>query len=132
MTQVILAFNRWHECLNPHHVAIMHGDEVIEASGFGQPKGVRLRSWYDYISEHPDVELRVIRHNDPEAVWDKCLSQVGKPYDWRWYVGMLTRSRKWQDDAAWVCHELIVWALGFNWRTTWIRPAHLYAFTEGE
>jgi uncharacterized protein YycO len=132
MTHVILAFHRFHPWLNPHHVAIVHGDQVIEASGFGRPTGVRLRSLYDYLNEHPTTELRTVHHADPEAVWQKCLSQVGKPYDWRWYIGMLSGSRKWQDDSAWTCHELIVWALGFNWRTTWIRPVHLYAFSEAE
>lgn len=53
---LVLAFNRWHKWLNPHHIAIVHGDEVIEASGFGQPKGVRLRSLMDYMDEHPDME----------------------------------------------------------------------------
>lgn len=132
MTHVVLAFNRWHRRLNPHHVAIVHGDEVIESNGFGRPTGVRLLSLYDYMQAHPDTELRTIIHADPEAVWTRCLSQVGKPYDWAWYVGMLMRSRDWQDDAAWVCHELVLWALGYNWRMPWVRPVHLYAITEGE
>ena len=132
MTHVVIAFNRWRPWLNPHHCAIVYDDQVIESSGFGQPKGVRLRSLYDYMIEHPDIELRTIRYHNPDAVWRRCLSQVGKKYDWYWYLGLLTRSRKWQEDEAWVCHELILWALGYNWRMPWIRPVHLYEITEAE
>ena len=47
MTHVVLAFNRWHRWLNPHHVAIVHGDEVIESNGFGRPRGVRTITTYE-------------------------------------------------------------------------------------
>ena len=129
MTHVTLAFNRLAPWLNPHHVAIINGDQVIESNGYGQPKGVRMRSLVEYMDEHPDMELRRYDHDDPEAVWQFCMDQVGKPYDWLWYVGFLLRNRDWQDDAAWVCHEMLIVALGAQVSAHWSRPVHLYRLT---
>lgn len=140
MTRIVLAFNRWHPL--PFgartHVALVHGDDVIEASAFGRPKGVRTGSLYPYINDHPGVELRSIRHPNPEGVWDACCSQLGKPYDYGWYFAMLTRDRDWQHDDAWVCHELIAWACEaaghaiVDWTLPRLKPMDLYQLTQGD
>ena len=93
---------------------------------------MRLRSLMDYMDDHPDMELRIYDHADPQAVWDKCLAEVGKPYDWSWYIGFLLRNRHWQDPAQWVCHELLLVALDAPISAHWSRPVHLYRLTRSD
>ncbi len=140
MSKIVLAFTKLHPLIPIRHVALVHGDQIIESSGFpvrGHPAGVRMRSLYDFMDQHPDMELRYFEHPDPELVWKVCLPHIGKLYDWRWYGGMFF-NRDWQDPERWVCHELIAHAC---WRAgrqivdvslPWIRPEHLYAASKGE
>lgn len=79
--------------------------EFIEAT---HGKGVVLGSLAEFLGRD-GVELRCIPHHDPAAVWARALSQVGKPYDWRFLWALIAR-RDWQDPSAWACSELIAWA----------------------
>ena len=91
------------------HVALISpdGSEVIEASGMGQPKGVRAMSMEVWASRHPGFVLRKIEHPFPDTVWQIASSQIGKSYDWFFLWGFLFR-RDWQDPEKWVCSELII------------------------
>jgi len=93
------------------HIALLSpdGSEVIEASGFGKPSGVRVMSIEVWGSKHPDYVLRKIPHPNPTGVWDAACSQLGKGYDWLYLLGWLLR-RNWHDISKWVCSELIEWA----------------------
>lgn len=130
-----LAFTRPLPFLPRTHVALIGDDAVIEANGYGSPKGVRLEPLYQFINDHPGVEIRSLAHPDPKSVWDAAMTQIGKPYDWGWYMAMLTRDRNWQSDQAWVCHELIAWACEvagkrvIDWQAPRITPTDLYKLT---
>jgi uncharacterized protein YycO len=93
------------------HVALISpdGSEVIEASGMGQPKGVRAMSMEVWASRHPGFALRKIEHPFPTLVWQIATGQLGKGYDWFFLLSYLARS-DWQDEDKWVCSELIEWA----------------------
>ena len=87
------------------HCAIIDGDEVIEAAAFG---GVRVRPLADMLADatkHAIIELP----GNAEAVIAAARSQIGKPYDWAGVLGFGFR-RRWQDDDAWFCSELVAWA----------------------
>lgn len=96
---------------NVTHVALLSpgGDEVIEASSYGEPRGVRVMALEVWREHHPAHRSLRIPHPAPKQVWGLAKSQVGKPYDYRYYLGWLFR-RNWQAEDAWVCHELICWA----------------------
>ena len=130
MTHVALAFSRIFAWLPFHHVALVHGDEIIEAVGWGKhPIGVRKRSLYDFLADHKHVQFRETE-GDPEIVWALAETQVGKPYDWSWYIGHLLGSRKWQDPHRWTCHELVFWALGYDAEVPRLTPRDLIQISE--
>jgi uncharacterized protein YycO len=120
------------------HVALISpdGSEVIEASGMGQPKGVRAMSMEIWASRHPGFALRKIEHPFPDTVWQIATGQLGKGYDWNYLWGWLMR-RLWQDPEKWVCHELIAWAcqqaghpiINMD-NPQWLTPEHLYLISQ--
>lgn len=87
------------------HVAIVDGDEVIEAIW---PR-VRVAKLADVIVSH--TELRIEDYPTPRdgEIVAAARSQIGKRYD---LLGMLGIGlhRDWQDDDAWWCSELPAWA----------------------
>lgn len=88
------------------HVAIIDGDEVIEAMA---PNGVRrfpVVQAIDHAKRAAIVELPCM---DPQAVIAAAASQLGKPYDYTAIVG-LGLHRDWQEDDAWFCSELVAWS----------------------
>ena len=88
------------------HVAIIDGDEVIEAMA---PNGVRrfpVVQAIDHAKRAAIVELPCMDH---QAVIDAAKSQLGKPYDYTAIVG-LGLHRDWQEDDAWFCSELVAWS----------------------
>lgn len=99
---------RWATWDKFSHCALVSPDKsaVIEAT-HGQP--VREVA-FDEFMERDGVELRLIPHHDPDDVWARAKSQVGKPYDWAYIYGWLFRQKSWQDLDAWACAELIAWA----------------------
>lgn len=93
------------------HVALVSpdGQHVIEASGVGEPLGVRLISRERFLAERQGVEFRTLAHPRAESVWAIAWGQIGKGYDNSYLWGWLLH-RNWQDPSRWVCQELIVWA----------------------
>lgn len=87
------------------HCAIVDGEEVIEAAAFG---GVRARPLSDMLAQATKAAM-IVLPGDPEKVIAAARSQIGKPYDWSGVLGFGFR-RRWQDDDAWFCSELVAWA----------------------
>ena len=110
------------------HCALIDGDEVIEAAA---PDGVRVRPLADLMAESSLYSIIAFPCRDPAAVIAVARAQVGAPYDWGGVVGIGFR-RRWQDDDAWFCSELIAYAFARagsplvrtdDWRVT---PRDLY------
>lgn len=105
------------------HCALVDGDYVLEAAASG---GVRARPLEDLVAEssrHAYLDIPTGKAADIHAA---ARSQLGKPYDWLGVAGIGFR-RRWQDDGAWFCSELIAWAFeaagdplfrGKPWRIT--------------
>lgn len=98
---------RWLTWWKHSHVVLVSPDarQFIEAT---HGKGVVLGNLCEFL-DRDGAELRIIRDHDPDEVWSLALSQVGKPYDWRYTFGWLFH-RDWQDPKSWSCSELISWA----------------------
>lgn len=87
------------------HVAIVDGDEVIEAVW---PK-VRVAPLADVIAKHSRYCVVDIPCQDPGAVIAAARSQIGKPYDLTALFGLLMH-RDWQEADQWFCSELVAWS----------------------
>ena len=85
--------------------AIIDGDEVIEAAAF---HGVRARPLEDMLNKASKFAILTLP-GDEAAVVAAARSQIGKPYDWQGVAGIGFR-RRWQDEDAWFCSELVAWA----------------------
>lgn len=110
------------------HVAIIDGDEVIDATG---ENGVSVRSLSQLLGDASEHEIVDIPAADPRAVIAAARAQVGKPYDWLGVLGIGFR-RRWQNDTSWFCSELVAHAFAAGgsplvrveaWRIT---PRDLY------
>jgi len=88
------------------HVALIDGDEVIEASA---PAGVRRFPVVQAIDHARKAVIVDLSCRDPQAVIAAAASQIGKPYDYTAIVG-LGLHRDWQEDDAWFCSELVAWS----------------------
>ena len=88
------------------HVALIDGDEIIEAAA---GHGVRVRPLAELLGEASEHEVIALPARSPRAVLAAARSQVGKPYDWRGVLGIGAR-RRWHDTDAWFCSELVAWA----------------------
>jgi hypothetical protein len=67
------------------------------------PRGPEWATWYDRHCLVAPLDVR-------RALYVLLTSQLGRPYDTDWiYAWPLNRN--WQDADAWVCSELIGWAL---------------------
>lgn len=110
------------------HCALIDGDEIIEAAA---GSGVRARPLAELIAESSEWEIIEIPVRNPAAVIAAARSQIGKPYDWRGVIGIGFR-RRWQDEDAWFCSELVAYAfeaagdLLFRAKRWRIRPPDLY------
>ena len=102
MSGVIRActWSRW------SHVALIDGDEVIEATA---PDGVRRFPVVQAIDHAKRGQIVSLPCRDPEAVIAAAASQLGKPYDYTAVLG-IGLHRDWQEDDAWFCSELLAWA----------------------
>ena len=87
------------------HCAVVDGGMVIEAAAF---HGVRERPLRDFMGDATKAAMLELP-GDQEAVIAAARSQIGKPYDWQGVAGIGFR-RRWQDDDAWFCSELVAWA----------------------
>lgn len=88
------------------HVAIIDGDEVIEAV---MGTGVRSHPLSASIADASEWEVVEVPCRVPDAVIAAARSQIGKPYDYRGVLGIGAR-RRWQDDGSWFCSELVAHA----------------------
>lgn len=88
------------------HVAIIDGDEVIEAIA---PNGVRRFPVAQCIDHAKRAAIVDLPCRNPSAVIAAADSQLGKPYDYTAIVGLGLR-RDWQEDDAWFCSELVAWS----------------------
>lgn len=88
------------------HVALIDGDEVIEATA---PAGVRRFPVVQAIDHAKRGKIVDLPCRDPGAVIAAAASQLGKPYDYTAVLG-LGLHRDWQEDDAWFCSELVAWA----------------------
>jgi uncharacterized protein YycO len=105
------------------HVAIVDGDEVIEATW----PAVRVAPLAEVVAKHSRHTFAEIPCQDAAAVIAAVRSQVGKPYDLTALFGMLVR-RDWQEADAWFCSELVAWAFA-EAGAPLFRPEALYRIT---
>ena len=87
------------------HCAIIDGDDVIEAT----THGVRRRPLSALIADSSKWSIIEIPARDPERVLQAARDQIGKPYDYLGVIGIGFK-RRWQDDDAWFCSELVAGA----------------------
>lgn len=99
---IIRAFtwSRW------SHVALINGDQVIEAAA---PHGVRRAPLAQAIEHAHRSAIVSLPCSDPGRIIAAAASQIGKPYDWTAVLG-LGLHRDWQETDAWFCSELVAWA----------------------
>lgn len=89
------------------HVGLMrHGDVLESTFTHG---GVTLRSACASLAG-ATTRKAVIPGVDLDAVWNSCLKQLGKPYDWTAIVG-IGLHRDWAQQDRWFCSELVAWGL---------------------
>ena len=110
------------------HVAIVDGDEVIEATAW---HGVSVRSLSDLLADSSHHEFIDVPSANPKAVIAAARSQIGKPYDWFGVVGFVFR-RKWENSSRWFCSKLVAGAFDlageplFRVKVWRITPRDLY------
>lgn len=107
-----------------HHVAIIDGDDVIEATW---NNGVCVSRLDDVIAKNSRYAIAEISCEDDSSVINAARSQIGKPYDMSAIFGIALR-RNWQKSDAWFCSELVAWSFaqaGFPK----FRPESLYRIT---
>lgn len=88
------------------HVALIDGDEVIEATA---PAGVRRYPVLLALDHAKQAAIVDLPCRDSRAVIAAAASQLGKPYDYTAIAG-LGLHRYWQEDDRWFCSELVAWA----------------------
>lgn len=123
---------RWLTWWKHSHVGMVspYAPLVIEST---HGVGVREVSMASFLNRD-GAEVRYLPCADPARAWDRALSQVGKPYDWRFAWGWLFR-RNWQDNRAWACSELIAWAaecVPDEMTLDTISPRDLFLLTEDD
>lgn len=88
------------------HVAIIDGDDVIEAIAL---HGVVTTPLAMRKAEDKTWQVVTLPCADPQAVIAAARSQIGKPYDYTGVLG-IGLHRDWQESDAWFCSELVAWA----------------------
>lgn len=87
------------------HVAIVDGDEVIEAKW----PGVVVRPLAELQVDNQYYTVVDLPCRSPEAAIAAARSQVGKMYDMTALFGLFMH-RDWQEEDRWFCSELVAWA----------------------
>lgn len=88
------------------HVAIIDGDDVIEAVAID---GVVVTPLADRKASDPTWQIVTLPCAKPDAVISAARSQLGKPYDYTGVLG-IGLHRDWQQTNRWFCSELVAWA----------------------
>lgn len=101
----------WRSAGGPSHATtLVEPGWVIDSRFWG---GVQRRP-VSYLGNAKVRWLRVPATEAQVSATIKALqSQVGKPYDWRDIVGFAIPqafTRSWNDQRAWICSEVQVWA----------------------
>jgi uncharacterized protein YycO len=105
------------------HVALVDGDEVIEATW----PAVRVTPLADVIAKHAAHVIIDLPCLCPEAAIAAARGQVGKPYDLTALFGLLMH-RDWQEDDSWFCSELVAWVFAQG-GTPLFRPEAMHRIT---
>ena len=105
------------------HVALLDGDEVIEATW----PVVRVAPLAEVIAAHSAHVIVDLPCSDPAAAIAAARTQAGKPYDLTALFGLLMH-RDWQEDDRWFCSELVAWAFAQG-GTTLFRPEAMHRIT---
>jgi uncharacterized protein YycO len=87
------------------HVALVDGDEVIEAVW---PR-VRVAPLQEVLAAHSSHAFVDLPGRAADKILQAARAQVGKPYDWTALIGIVLR-RDWQEGDSWFCSELVSWA----------------------
>lgn len=109
------------------HVAVLHGDEVIEAVW---PR-VRTVPFEEWKREWSAWELVDFPCPDDAAGYAFARAQIGKRYDWTALVGIAFR-QDWAKDSWWFCSEHSAASVHAARRTLFraklprVTPQHLY------
>lgn len=91
---------------NWSHVALIDGDDVIEATALA---GVRRYPVVLAINHAKRWGIVDLPSRNPQMVIAAAASQIGKPYDYSAILG-IGLHRDWQMDDRWFCSELIAWS----------------------
>lgn len=102
----LVTWSRW------SHVAVVHGDMVIEAAG---GVGVTVTPLDKFVARYTAVEFATIPCDSKENAYARLHQQVGKPYDFSALLGILFRVGRWSNPEKWFCSELVAYATGL-WR----------------
>lgn len=87
------------------HVALVDGDEVIEATW----PAVCVTPLAEVIAKHSAHIIVDLPCRSSAEIIQAARSQVGKGYDLTALFGLLAR-RDWQEPDKWFCSELVAWA----------------------
>lgn len=94
---------RWVTWSDYSHCTVLVDDETIVHSDFHGVRVEPLQALKDRSKHWMIVEFKC---EDPQAIINACLAQVGKPYDYTGLVGILVRDVDLQDDSKWWCSEV--------------------------
>ena len=111
-TDLFSSVIRWATRFRFSHVVLVSPDRqnIIEATTTYGVRDLPISEWQRTESL---TELRRIPHPDPQGVWDRAMTQRGKPYDMKYSYGWFFNRRNWQDPNALACCELIIEAAKF-------------------
>jgi hypothetical protein len=122
------------------HLALVSpdGKTIIESSGLAKPSGVQERPFEEWVAGHPGCFPRKIAHPDPAKVWDVTKAQLGKEYDWLYFLGFFLHQPRLHDRKKVTCSELIYEACleaGYNifppgFEPMYLTPSMLYAISQ--
>lgn len=87
------------------HVAIIDGDEIIEAVW---PR-VRVSKLEEAKNKYESWVIAEVKTRNDAEIIKAVRSQVGKPYDIGAIFGFVAR-RNWEKTDKWFCSELVAWA----------------------
>lgn len=94
---------RWVTWSDYSHCAVLINDnQILHAD----THGVRVEDITALQARSKSWMIVEFECDDPQAVIDACLTQVGKPYDYTGIVGILFRNVDLQDDSKWWCSEI--------------------------
>lgn len=117
------------------HMAIIIDDETVLHSDLNGVRLEKIKSLQERSTSWMIAEYECER---PHDLINVCMTQIGKPYDYLAWIGILFRHINLKDNSKWVCSELPeygAWLSGqsffyreFNHRITpqhWLMLPHI-------